>query len=226
MKKIQSLALAGLFFTSLALNTRAQFATTVVSYSPGTGASAGYTNDASVATGAPSVVNPYFDNTDPFDPPYGTDQIVSLGAGGSLTLRFAAPVANSASNAFGLDFVVFGNSGFIITNDFDFGTFTFVGEPATDGSLFANNNGLSRVSVSADGTNFFLLNTNLAPQVDNLFPPDGTGNAQLPVNPALTGDSFAGATLAGIRSLYAGSGGGAGFDISWAHRSHQRQSGN
>ncbi|MFM2081963.1 MAG: hypothetical protein RL380_654, partial [Verrucomicrobiota bacterium] len=180
------------------------------------GASAGYTNDTSVATGAPSVVNPYFDNTDPFDPPYGTDQIVSVGAGGSLTLRFAAPVANSASNAFGLDFVVFGNSGFIITNEFSLETFSFVGEPATDGSLFANNNGLSRVSVSADGTNFFLLNTNVAPQVDDLFPPDGTGNAQLPVNPALTADSFAGATLAGIRSLYAGSGGGTGFDISWA----------
>ncbi|MFM2082163.1 MAG: hypothetical protein RL380_854 [Verrucomicrobiota bacterium] len=216
MKKIQSLALAGLFLTTLALTAHAQFATTVVSYSPGTGASAGYTNDTSVATGAPSEVNPYFDNTDPFDPPYGTDQIVSIGAGGSLTLRFAAPVANNASNAFGLDFIVFGNSGFIITNDYDFMLWDWVGTPATDGSLFANNTGLSRVSVSADGTNFFLLNTNVAPQVDDLFPPDGTGNAQLPVNPALTGDSFAGATLAGIRSLYAGSGGGAGFDIAWA----------
>ena len=216
MKKIQSLAFAGLFLTALALNSRAQFATTVVSYSPGTGASAGYTNDTSVATGAPSEVNPYFDNTDPFNPPYGTDQIVSVGAGGSLTFRFAAPVANNASNAFGLDFIVFGNSGFIITNDYDFMIWDWVGTPATDGSLFANNTGLSRISVSADGTNFFLLNTNVAPQVDDLFPPDGTGNAQLPVNPTLTSDSFAGATLAGIRSLYAGSGGGAGFDISWA----------
>ena len=216
MKKIQSLALAGLFLTLLALNSRAQFATTVVSYSPGVGASSGYTNDPSVALDAPVQINPYFDAVEPFNPPYGDDEIISVGAGGSLTLRFAAPVANHASNAFGLDFIVFGNSGFIITNDYDSMAWDWVGTPATDGSLFGNNTGLSRVSVSADGTNFFLLNTNLAPQVDTLFPPDGLGNAQLPVNPALTADDFAGATLANIRSLYAGSGGGAGFDLAWA----------
>jgi len=51
--------------------------------------------------------------------------------------------------------------------------------------------------------------------VDSLFPTDSTGDFHLPVNPALTGVDFAGKDLAGIRSLYSGSDGGTGFDISW-----------
>jgi hypothetical protein len=49
-----------------------------------------------------------------------------------------------------------------------------------------------------------------------LFPTDGTGNPSIPVNPALTGADFNGLNLGGIRSLYNGSAGGTGFDLSWA----------
>ena len=216
MKKLRSLALASLFVSSVVSTSHAQFASSVVAYTPGSGATATFTNDPTVALGGPAQINPYGEPTDVFDPPYGTGQIVSIGAGGSLTLKFNTPVANNPANKFGLDFIVFGNAGFIITNDFDFDTFTFVGAPATDGSLFAANDGLTRVWVSQDGTNFFLLNTNLAPTADALYPTDGSGNFQLPVNPALTADSFAGQTQTGIATLYNGSGGGAGYDISWA----------
>ena len=216
MKKLRSLALAGLFASFLVSTSHAQFADAVVAYTPGSGVTADFTNHTEVALGAPSQVNPYGEPVDVFDPPYGTNQIVSVGTGGSLTLKFNSPIVNSPGNKFGLDFIIYGNAGFIITNDFDFNTFTFVGTPATDGSMFGDNAGVTRVWVSKDGTNYFKLDPALAPTVDGLFPPDASGNPQKPVNPALTADSFAGQTQAGIATLYDGSGGGRGYDISWA----------
>ena len=200
--------------------TRAQFAGSVVSYNPGTGSQPGF-NDPTTALGAPSQVTPgdFGGPVDPFDPPFLTNQIVSIGAGGSLTLQLDRPIQHNASNPFGIDFIIFGNSGFAITNDFDLDTFTFVGTPATDGSLFGNNTGSTLVKVSPDGVNWFTLNPALAPTVDGLYPTDGSGNPLLPVNPNLTGNSFGGQTLAGIQSLYGGSAGGTGFDLAWAQDS-------
>ena len=213
-KLFVSLALAGALFGPII--TRAQFADSVVSYNSGTGFATGYT-DPTAALGAPSQVTPgdFGGPVDPFDPPYLASQLVSVGAGGSLTLHLNTPVQNSASNPFGLDFIIFGNTGFQITNDYD-ADFNPIGTPATDGSLFGNNPGVTRVSVSVDGVNWFTLNPSLAPTVDGLFPTDGSGNPSLPVNPNLTSASFSGQTVAGIESLYAGSAGGAGFDLAWA----------
>ena len=85
-----------------------------------------------------------------------------------------------------------------------------------DGSLYTGGTGDVRVSVSADGSTFYTLNPLLTPQVDGLFPTDGSGNPLLPVNPVLTATDFAGQDLNGIRALYAGSAGGAGFSLAWA----------
>jgi hypothetical protein len=208
-----ALALAGLVSTSTSF--AGPFADTVISYNPGIGFVANYTNIDTVL-GDISHINPFFDATDPFDPPYGTNQILSVGAGGSLIVRFAAPVANSPGNRLGLDFTIFGNTGFYITNDYDPDTYEWIGTPATDGSLFAQNTGQTRVSVSQDGTNFFQLNTNLAPTVDNLCPTDATGDPQIPVDSTLVQTNFAGLTLEQIRAVYNGSAGGSSFDISWA----------
>jgi hypothetical protein len=203
MKKICSLALAAAsLFVSF--NLHAQYADTALGYNAGTGVAAGY-NDPTRALGAPTVFIGY-QNTDPFNPPYLSSHIAGLGTGGSLTLQFNTPILNNAANPFGLDFIIFGHAGF--TEDFNTGT--------TDGSLFTGGTSNVRVSVSADGVNFFTLNPALTPKVDGLFPTDASGNSLLPVNPALTGADFAGKDLAGIRALYAGSGGGAGFDLSWA----------
>ena len=124
-----------------------------------------------------------------------------------MTLQFNTPIQNNPGNPFGLDFIIFGHAGFI--EDFSTGT-------AVDGSLYTGGTSDVRVSVSADGTTFYTLNPALTPQVDGLFPTDGSGNPFLPVNPALTAADFAGQDLAGIRALYNGSAGGAGFSLAWA----------
>ena len=170
-------------------------------------------DQAEAALGEPSRVIPgeFGGPVDPFNAPWQTDQIVSVGTGGSLTIRFDAPVRNAPTNPHGLDFLVFGSSAFVIVNG------DYSGGGVTDGSLFGDNaGGASRVSVSTDGTRFFMLDPTLAPGVDGWFPTDGQGDFRLPVDPALREADFAGRTLAGIRELYAGSGGGIGYDLAWA----------
>jgi hypothetical protein len=208
MKKISSrLAVAGLF-VSLAFNSRAQFASGVVSYSQGTvpAADAGY-NVLTVALGAPAQVTPgpFGGPVDPFDAAWQAGQIVALGAGGSLTLQFSQPILNSPSHPFGVDFIIFGHAGFNITNG------DYSGGGITDGTFYQGGAGSVRVSVSADGAHFYKLNS--AAQADGLYPTDGSGNPVLPVNPALTAADFSGTNLAQISALYAGSAGGAGFNL-------------
>ena len=214
MLKIHLLVLAT---AGLVLNSHAAsfFADDVVGYDPGVGLVARYTSPE-VVLGEPSRTNPFTEATDPFNPPYGTNQIVSIGAGGSITVRFHTPLLNHPNNLHGLDFTIFGGAGFIITNEFDLSTFDWIGTPATDGSLFAQSTGETRVSVSHDGINFYVLNPALAPAVDHFPPTDANGSFHVPVVPELTAPDFAGATLADIRTLYSGSAGGASYDISWA----------
>jgi hypothetical protein len=213
-KSVGALALAGTLFVPSLVS--AQFADAVISYTSGSGFQPGYNSPAS-ALGEPSRVTPgtFGGPVHPFNAPYLPSQLVSLGAGGSLTVQFNSPVLNHAANPFGLDFNIFGNAGFVVTNALD-ENWNYIGTPRTAGSLYGADATATRVSVSADGVNFFTLNPALAPIVDGLFPTDGIGRFELPVDPALNGNSFSGQDLLGIRSLYNGSGGGRGFDISWA----------
>jgi hypothetical protein len=180
----------------------------IIAYQPGIGA--GSLTNAQAALGPPSreTVDPQWGTfpVDPFGPPYLSNQVVSIGAGGSLTLRFEHPVENHPDNPHGLDFIVFGNAFFQFKPDFS----------TTSGALGGTNSGLTTLSISTDGTRFFPLDPNLAPHPDTLFPTDGVGDPTVPVDPTLTGSDFAGRDLAGIRALYAGGAGGAGYDIKWA----------
>lgn len=213
---VLALALSSILSFSFNLNA-AGFANRVIEYKPGTGfatefgSGLGYTNINAVL-GEPSRSTPgqFGGPVDPFNPPYLRDQILSIGTGGSLTVQFDSPILNLPGNPFGLDFLIFGNSGFVITNG------NFAGGGITDGTLFAANSGATRVSVSADNLRYMTLDPAVAPIVDNLFPTDGLGDFRQPVNPRLRNADFAGLGLEGIRSLYAGSGGGTGFDLSWA----------
>lgn len=205
------LGFAGLF--GLLDQTAAQYADSVVAYQPGMLPTnvVQYTN-ASVALSEPArfTPGPYGGPVDPFDPPYSASQLLAIGTNGSLTVRFAAPITHQTNNPFGVDFIIFGSAGFTITNG------DYSGGGITDGSLFSNNKGLLHVSVSADNTNYYLLNPALTPNVDGLFPTDGQGDFTRPVNPALGNTSFAGQNMDGIRALYAGSGGGTGYSLAWA----------
>jgi hypothetical protein len=207
-KRLSAIILATVLIASRSF---AQFADAVVSYVPGSGVSASDINAAS-ALGQPSRITPgpFGGPVDEFDPAWQGGQLVSVGAGGSLTLHLNIPIRPDRTHPFGRDFILFGNAGFTITNG------DFSGGGITDGSLFGNNDGQARISVSADGTNFFVLNPAQAPAPDTLFPTEGSGNFFLPVNPALAGISFAGEGLAGIRTLYGGSAGGASYALSWA----------
>jgi len=213
--RYRSLALLGGVFL-IAQTLQAQYASEIIQYTPGTGASPGF-NDPASALGEPSRITPgqFGGPVDPFSPAYLNSQLVSLGAGGSLTVRFSQPVLNDPAHPSGLDFQIFGGAGFIITNAFD-ENFNFIGTPATDGSLFGAQTGETRVSVSTDGTTFFTLNPALAPAIEALFPTDGSGDFTRPIDPTLTYASFAGLTLEGIRALYAGSAGGTAYDLAWA----------
>ncbi len=202
MKTVRSLGLALVAGITFITAAQAQFADSVVNYTSGTGfatefgSGLGYTN-ATAALGEPSRSTPgqFGGPVDPFAPPYTRDQYVSVGDGGSLTLRFNSPIQNRAGNSFGIDFMIFGAAGYVITNG------DYSGGGITDGSMFSENSGQLTVSVSADGTTFYTLNPALAPTSAGFFPTDGSGNFNLPVDPSLTGASFAGKDLTGIRSL-------------------------
>lgn len=200
-------AAALLFVPQLA---RAQFAASVAGYASGVGFQAGYT-DPTRALGAPALTLDYQPWVDPFNPPYAATALVSIGAGGQLTLAFATPIVDAPWHRFGVDFIIHGNDGFLD-----------IAWPngVTDGSLFSSFEppALSRVWVSADNAAFFELRPPAwaSAQVDTYFPSDAAGTLGLPVNPALGPADFAGKDLAGIRALYAGSAGGTGFDLAWA----------
>lgn len=195
----------------------AQFATSVVDYQSGTGfatefgTGAPYTNpDTALGSPAASTTGEFGAPITPFNAPFEKEQIVSLGEGGSLTVQFASPIQNNSANPYGIDFLIFGSSGFI---DADWPN----GITDGTGSIFGHNvSGATRVYVGNDVNNMYLLNPSMAPIVDGLFPTDGSGSFHTPVNPAFNNADFANMTLDQIRTLYNGSAGGTGFDLAWA----------
>jgi hypothetical protein len=196
MKKIcLPLALAGCLASSP--DSHAQFAGNVISYYSGTGFAAGFTN-ASAALGAPASGGA----VTPFAPPFSNTQIVSIGAGGEITLQLSSPWSHDSTHAYGLDLNIFANQFFVSSGG------------KVSGLFFHTASTL--VQISQDGSSWFTLNPSLAPQPGGLFPTDGNGNPTVPVDPSLTLSSFTGQNLTGIRSLYNGSAGGTGYSFAWA----------
>jgi len=188
------------------------YAGRVVHHEPSTATSTSLTNPV-VVLGEPSRVTDDPDPVwgglwpvNPFGGPYLADQILQLDTGASLTVEMQRPVLNDPENPYGMDFLVFGNAFFQLNSDWT----------TTSGFLGGANEGSTRISVSADGQTFYALNPALASVVDTWFPTDGQGDFGMPVNPVLGAEDFAGRNLTGVRQLYDGSGGGTGYDVSWA----------
>lgn len=196
---------------------RAQYATAVVDYSPGTGYATefgtglGFTLEDSVL-GEPSrqIPGSFGGPVDPFTAPYLREQLLSIGTGGSVTVALAAQ--DDPANPYGLDFQVFGGTFFVIVNG------DYSGGGITDGTTFGHNTGQTRISISADGVSYYILDPLRAPTADGLYPTRGDGDFQTPVNPALVAGDFAALGLSEISLKYQLSGGGTGYDIDWAQR--------
>lgn len=157
--------------------------------------------------GFPSVVSP-------FSPAFGGDELVSIGEGGHLTVRFARPIVDDAKHRFGIDLIIFGNGGFI-DDSFPDGVVT---DPA---ALFGLDT--ARLELSVDGSDW----VDAGAFTEGFFPAMGyqDGGAfdaepgTIPtdftraMDPSLTAQDFAGLGLAQVRDLYDGSGGGTGIDV-------------
>jgi len=192
------------------------FASSVVSYSPGSTPASGFT-DPTTALGSPERFTGegvFPTVVSPFNPAFGTDELVSIGEGGSLTLAFDQPIVDDPANPFGVDLIVFGNAGFA-DGSFPDGVVT---DPALAFGLDE-----AQIEVSADGVGFVSLGSfteGFAPTMGWLDsgPYDAAAGSvptdfTKPVDPSLTLCNFANLDLAQIRAIYAGSGGGTGIDI-------------
>ena len=202
MQKVHSLILALAVGIVVPQISHAQYASSVISYNPGTGANASFTNNPGAALGSPALGG----SVTPFAPPFANSQIVGLGTGGEITLQMSTPILNNAADPYGINFLLFGNQ------------FFSEGSGAVVSGLF-DHSPVVTIQVSSDGSTWYTLNPTLAPE-PTLYPTAGNGNAAIPVNPALTLSSFTGQNLAGIYSLYNGSAGGTGYDLAWAQDSN------
>lgn len=216
------------------------YATEVIHYVPGSGI--GYDwlswqlfNNPGTALGRPTV-----DTTDdsgqigpavpvvPVSPAYRAFEIVTVGRGGSLVLKFDHPVLDDSRNPYGIDFVVFGNSPQVIDGQ----SWWEYGDPNAMyvGSECWTENGV--VSVSQDNLTWYTFSN--GPYADDFAPtlgrvyrpcnPDSSLGAwnlwwgeptdpTLPLNPSLTSADFSGKSVADVAKMYGRSAGGTGFDI-------------
>jgi len=187
------------------------FATEVISYQPGADVPAGF-DDPSSALGEPTRytgVGSFPGAVTPFNPPFLAEEVVTIGPGGSLTLRLGTPAIDAAFNPFGIDLIIFHNGGYIDAS-FPGGV---VGGAFFDGGS---------IELSADGVTFVPV-PDLAAEAD--FPTLGyldlpgpftevrgsiLSDFRLPVNPDLIAEGLAFDQLV---DAYDGSGGGVGIDL-------------
>lgn len=154
-------------------------------------------------------------------------ELVGIGIGGHLTLKFNHPIEDHACNPYDIDFIVYGNS------------FQVGGPPWTNGdpsdavvggTIFAEP---SLVSVSQDGIEWLTFEDgpfadDFAPTLGRVFDPENPDpslgdwnewwglptDPTKPLDPEITPADLSGLTVAEAALLYDGAAGGTGFDLS------------
>jgi hypothetical protein len=202
------------------------YATSVVSYDQGANPTFPFTDDTT-ALGSPERFTgegQFPSGVTPFNPAFGADELVSVGAGGHLALGFDREITNSASNPFGIDFIVFSNAGFLdasYTDEDD--TNDGTGLTGTNPFLFGAG-GAATIQVSVDATNWLTVTTTTL----DLFPtlgyqdyaaatPGAPGTIETDftqaMDPSIALGDLANLTFDQLRAIYGSSGGGIGIDI-------------
>ena len=218
------------------------FATEVVEYVEGTGVGSDWIsgvkfNDPTSALGRPTVdttgdgwfiplTNPV--PVVPVYPSFRSFELVTIGNGGWLTVKFDHKVLDDPDNPYGLDLIVFGNAFQIIGG----------GQGWTNGDpngVTVSGNGFAEpgiVSVSQDGETWYTFSggpfaDDFAPTLGRVYdttdPDKSIGewnewwghptDPRVPLDPSLDFSSFDGWTVAQIAQEYGESAGGTGFDI-------------
>lgn len=154
-----------------------------------------------------------------------TDEVVSIGYSGQITLKFNHPVADDENNPYGIDLIVFGNARKYCNGWDNRDPATFLPDPE-----YAEEFGI--VSVSPDGQNWYTYEEgpfadNYAPTLGRVYDPANADTSigawnhwwgeptdpTLPLNPSVTIAAVNGKTVAQTAILYGKSAGGTGFDI-------------
>lgn len=187
------------------------FADSVIHFEPGSGGSMGY-DDPTTALGPPTRFTVDDQIVSPFVPAWSTSDIVSIGAGGSITLSFDEPVVDDPENPYGIDLLVFGNAGCI---DSSYPNGVHAGFFGADGG---------RIEVSTDGGTWHEIESLDAdgpwPTMAFMDAPaygfiagDTPASFVRPVDPARDHVDLIGEDYAAMVELYDGSGGGVGVDL-------------
>lgn len=209
------------------------FAREVVSYLAGEGAS--YYIFPQSALGRPSVDTDYYGAARPVVPVYPewrAGQIVTIGVGGHLILKFNHKVSDDENNPYRIDFIVFGNAmaalGFENTWVYGDPSSTFI----RSGQV---NCEYGKVSVSQDGIVWYSFEggpwgDSFAPILGRVFDPNNpcdvypgwdnfwwgeVTNPTLPMEPNIEPNDFFGSSVAEMCMAYGQSAGGTGFDLRW-----------
>jgi len=152
----------------------------------------------------------------PVYPPFRAFELVTVGNGGRLTVKFNHRVANDENNPYGIDFIIYGDA-FSGSEGWTNGN---PEETIVTGSVFAEP---GIVSVSQDGNDWYYFSN--GPYADGFAPTasyewDDVNNVWAeeldptrPVDPNLTAANLNGKTVAEVIEIYNGSAGGTGFDI-------------
>jgi len=159
-------------------------------------------------------------------------ELVTVGNGGELVVKFNHRVADDLNNPYGIDFIIFGNAQQNANSSVGWAN----GDP--EAFTIGSSNLIAEagvVSVSQDGVTWHTYDPNSGPFADTFAPTLGRvydpnnadesigdwnqwwavpTNPTLPLDPMITSQDLLGLSVAEAAELYGESAGGTGFDLS------------